>query len=164
MFSLTFNLGGSSLNQLNMQLKQKNIGLNPSAKKLLTDSILTLSPQKQLITLHVLPVAALHLTSPATLPNIFTSAQEQGFRLCSLEAAIYCRLFWKDQPVSNDSAMHRQKAPDSSVTIASPVISEDVDCPKGFYLRNVNHKLWLRGYTCDNEFVWDRSDLFAFQK
>lgn len=135
-----------------------------SAKKLLTDSRLIISSRRQLVTLQVLPVADLNLTKPATLPNIFTAAEEQGLALCSLETAIYCRLFWKNQPVSTDNAMHRQKAPESSVTIASPVISADIDQPKGFYLRNVNQKLWLRGYICDNDFIWNDDDLFAFQK
>lgn len=164
MFSLSFNIGGLSLPQLKSKLKQNDIGLNPSAEKLLTDPRLIISSKSQLITLQVMPVAALHLTKPATLPNILGAAQEQGFKLCSLEMALYCRLFWKDQPVSNDNVMYRHKAPDSSVTIASQVITSAVDQPKGFYLRNVNQKLWLRGYICDDDFIWNPNDLFAFQK
>lgn len=164
MFSLTFNVGGFSLNQLKDQLQKSQIGLNPSAEKLFTDPRLVLSQEPHLVTLNILTIAELKLTTTATLPNILLAAKEQGYKLCPLETAIYCRLFWQNQPVSDDHAMHRHKAPDSAVTIASPITSTDVNQPKGFYLRHVNNRLWLRGYICDDDFIWQPEDLFAFQK
>lgn len=163
MLTLTFPIQNLSLEQLETELSQNNIGLNASAQKLLTDPRLVLSEHSHLQTIKIMTVADLNLQSSAILPNIFSAAQKQGLQLCSLESAIYLRLFWKNQPESNDPAMHRQKAPDSSVTVASPIISTDPYQPKGFYLRNVNQKLWLRGYICDDVFVWQPEDQFAFQ-
>lgn len=163
MFELTFPIGTFSLDQLKSQLQQNNIGLNNSAISLLNDSRLNISKQTQNLTVKILTVGDLNLTVPATLPNIYSAAQHQGLQLCSLETAIYFRLFWKDQPESSDSEMHRHKAPDSAVTVASPIISSDPGQPKGFYLRNVNQQLWLRGYICDNSFIWQPEDKFAFQ-
>lgn len=163
MLSFTFTVGGISFADLKSQLKQNNVGFNPSAEKLFSDDRLIISPKAHPVTVKILTVADLNLNVPATLPNIFQAAQQQGLQLCSLETAIALRLFWLDQPESSDSEMHRHKAPDFSVTVASPVISESPEQPKGFYLRNVNQQLWLRGYICDDTFIWNQNDKFAFQ-
>lgn len=163
MTTLSFQVGGTSLDGLKQRLQQLRVGFNPSAQKLFCDPRMTISNNPHSSIIKIQTVADLDLKMPATLPNIFSAAQNQGLHLCSLETAIYLRLFWQDQPESSDSEMHRQKSPDSAVTVASPVISTDPNCPRGFYLRNVNQQLWLRGYICDDSFIWQPEDKFAFQ-
>lgn len=41
-------------------------------------------------------------------------------------------------------------------------LEPDDSFPKGLYLRSVNGTLWLRGFVCDNGFVFNGCDLFAF--
>ena len=38
------------------------------------------------------------------------------------------------------------------------------ETPRGFYLRNINGTLWLRGYWSDDEHVWAPGDLFVFMR
>lgn len=112
----------------------------------------------------VLSVAELNMgkTEP-TLPAIHTRVKELGYRLCPLELAPFFRLAWMDQPNSSNSVLSGQKqAPESSVSVATPVLSEDFNVPKGFYLRVVDGVPWLRGHLCDEEHVFEQSTMFAF--
>lgn len=56
----------------------------------------------------------------------------------------------------------KNQAPAGSLTIASKPINEDDDFPKGFYLRNIQGELWLRGYIADDLHVWNPDDFFVF--
>ncbi len=38
------------------------------------------------------------------------------------------------------------------------------DYPKGFYLRVVDGRAWLRGYRCDDEYDFDPADRFVFRR
>ena len=44
------------------------------------------------------------------------------------------------------------------------IIERDDELPKGLYLRNVDGRLWLRGYVCDSAYRFSSNDLFAFEK
>ena len=39
----------------------------------------------------------------------------------------------------------------------------DHDYPKGFYLRVVDGVTWLRGYRCDDEYVWPAGSVLALR-
>ena len=49
-----------------------------------------------------------------------------------------------------------------SITIASEILTEDDDFPKGFYLRKIDGMLWLRGYLADQLHVWNPDNHFIF--
>lgn len=46
---------------------------------------------------------------------------------------------------------------------ASEAPSRDDEYPKGFYLRVVDGRAWLRGYRCDDGHSWSPDDRFIFQ-
>ena len=46
---------------------------------------------------------------------------------------------------------------------ASDALSRDDEYPKGFYLRVVDGRAWLRGYRCDDGHSWSPDDRFIFQ-
>ncbi|MHA7281768.1 hypothetical protein [Arthrobacter sp. TMS2-4] len=50
----------------------------------------------------------------------------------------------------------------NAIHIASEPVSEDVEYPKGFYLRIVDGQSWLRGYRCDATYVWSPEQRVAF--
>ncbi|MDS0816832.1 hypothetical protein, partial [Lacticaseibacillus paracasei] len=85
---------------------------------------------------------------------IFQKAESIGWQLCPLELAVYLRLQWQGQEKSTNNILHKHEAPQDAVTVASPVIDPDPNHPKGFYLRNIDGQLWLRGYICDDEYVF----------
>lgn len=53
-------------------------------------------------------------------------------------------------------------APTGAIHVAFDPLSEDVEYPKGFYLRGVDGQAWLRGYRCDDTYVWAPDHRLAF--
>ena len=120
---------------------------------------------------------------PNEVQIVITSLQELGFRQgatlkeisevlpgfllkpCPASTGLFLRIAWKKQEQSSNSVLTgTHQAPDQAVTVFSQVLEADDTFPKGLYLRNVDGKLWLRGYVCDNEYRWSCDDLFAFEK
>lgn len=108
-------------------------------------------------------VGELGLTDGAVLSQIFTAAQKQGLLVCPADTGPYLRLALRTQATAPDSVMSSGRAPTGAVTVASAPLSEDDEYPKGFYLRVVDGRPWLRGYQCDDQHVWSPEDSFAFQ-
>lgn len=144
------------------RLQAAQIRLNAHAEALLTDPRFTPTTGTTRVRLLIVTVADLGLTTGATLPVIFTRAQALGLHLCPLPVAVALRLHWRTQDASTDAAMHRHRAPQGAVTVASPVWETAPHHPKGFYLRRLDGQLWLRGYRCDDQFGWTATDQFAF--
>lgn len=104
------------------------------------------------------------LENGASLDEIFRIIPERGLRPCSPCTGLFLRLTWTDQPLSRSSVLSgTHRSPDGAVTVLSEPIVPDDEFPKGLYLRNVDGKLWLRGYICDSSFRFSGDDLFAFQ-
>jgi len=68
-----------------------------------------------------------------------------------------------DQASAPDSVMSNGSAPSASVTIASEPLDQDDVLPKGFYLRVVDGRPWLRGYHATDEHLWSPGDCLAFR-
>ncbi len=95
--------------------------------------------------------------------EIFERANELGLELCPLELGPHLRLAYLNQPEGAlGNPVQQHQAPFGSITIASEVLTEDHDFPKGFYLRRINGVLWLRGYRADHLHVWNPDDHFIF--
>ena len=56
----------------------------------------------------------------------------------------------------------RNTAPPGSLTVISVPLSSDDEVPKGFYLRRIDGKRWLRGYTSCARHVWQPEDQLLF--
>lgn len=156
-------IGGVSKNELMQQLNEQRISLNAYAEQLFADSRFTTSDIRRMLLAVEVSVADLGFREGATLPQVFRQASKLGLALAPLELAVHLRLQYKDQP-DGDSAGKpgSNQAPAGSITIASEPLSEDDEIPKGFYLRNIDGTLWLRGYRCDAEHRWRADDWFVF--
>lgn len=154
--------GGLSNLQLIHKLKQHSVLMNELGERLLSDDRFLTSKTKSSVNTVELTVRDLSFPDGATLPQIFERASELGLELCPLELGPHLRLQYLDQPEGNN-LLQQHQAPSGSITIASPVISEDDNFPKGFYLRNIHGQLWLRGYTADHLHVWNPDDHFIFR-
>ena len=92
-------------------------------------------------------------------------AARRGLRVCRPWVGPLLRLEMTEQEMSRNSILSGQhRAPDGAVTVFSELLSGDDAFPKGLYLRNVEGRLWLRGYVCDGLHVWSGKDLLAFEK
>jgi len=109
-------------------------------------------------------VAELGLADGATLPEVFAAAAGQGLGLCPPETGPYLRLAWPGQANSSDSVLSAGRSPEGAVKVASVLLSDDVEVPKGFSPRVVDGRQWLRGYRCDDLYGFSADDRFAFRQ
>ncbi|WP_066050744.1 helicase [Robertmurraya korlensis] len=160
----TLEVGGLTKCELIKKLQQSSILINEYGERLLADERFTTSETKYRLQTIELTVGNLGFPDGATTTQFFKRANELGLELCPIELGPYLRLEYLDQP-EGDSRNHMQKkhqAPSGSITIASEILAEEEDFPKGFYLRRINGVLWLRGYVADDLHVWNSDDHFIF--
>ena len=160
--ALRLQVGGLSRTQLLAALDAAGVGLNPSAEALLRHEAFD---HQQVETIDVVQrtVGQLGLTDGAPLSRVLASAQAQGRSLCPLVTGPYLRLAMLDQESAPDSVMSNGSAPSASVTVASAPLDDDDVLPKGFYLRVVDGRPWLRGYHATDEHLWSPGDRLAFR-
>jgi hypothetical protein len=108
-------------------------------------------------------VGDLGLDESAPLVDVFTAADEQGLTLCPPDTGPYLRLAMTSQTNAPDSILSAGRSPAGSIKVASAPLSDDMAFPKGFYLRVVECQQWLRGYRCDDQYLFSPEDRFAFQ-
>lgn len=156
-------VGGHTKGELIEKLQQSSILINEFGERLLADDKFATSKTKYIVQTVELTVGNLGFPEGATTSLIFKRAIEFGLELCPIELGPYLRLQYLDQPEGySGNPLPKHQAPTGSITIASEVLSEDDDFPKGFYLRRINDVLWLRGYLADHLHVWNPEDHFIF--
>ncbi|WP_249872682.1 helicase [Oceanobacillus saliphilus] len=159
----TIEVGGLTKLQLIQKLQQHSILMNEYGERLLSDEKFTTSETKYSLKTVELTVSDLGFHNGATMPQIFKRVSETDLELCPLELGPHVRLEYLDQPEGYTGNLSQQhQAPSGSITIASEIVSEDDDFPKGFYLRKINGVLWLRGYIADHLHVWNPGDRLIF--
>lgn len=159
----TVEVGGLTKQQLINRLQEYSILLNQYGEKLLTDEKFTTSDSKYTMKTVEITVANLGFPEGATTAHIFKKARKLGLELCPLELGPYLRLEYLDQPEGDSgNPLQKHQAPTGSITVASKILTEDDNFPKGFYLRRINGELWLRGYIADVLHVWNPTDHFVF--
>jgi hypothetical protein len=152
--------GGISKRELLDRLGAASIGLNEYALKLLNSELFEVRGTREKAIIADLRIEELGFPGGATLPELFEAAEERGFSPCPLEAGPFYRLAYLDQEEEHEEG--RNKAPKGSITLLSPLLdAADEDFPKGFYLRKIEGRLWLRGYVCPLDYRWDKGDRIA---
>jgi hypothetical protein len=155
--------GGMNSSQLLEALKANQIQLNASAIALFEHPNFVTSALQSCLEVVQVSVADLGFANGATTQDIYAKACTHGLALCPIEFGAYYRLGYLEQPEGSIGFAPTQHcAPPGSVTVAAEAISPDDTVPKGFYLRRIEGALWLRGYHCDAEHVWNPQDIFAF--
>ena len=152
--------GGLGKDQLLAKLKDASIQLNENAEILLSSELFVTSENRQIANVIEISVNDLGFPDGANLDEIRSRARELGLLECPIELGPYFRLQYLDQVEEKESG--RNKAPKGSVTVVSKPLLDSDDFPKGFYLRRIDGKLWLRGYKCDMEYSWEPSAMLAF--
>ncbi|WP_286180128.1 hypothetical protein [Arthrobacter sp. ISL-95] len=153
-------VGGRSRAELVQLLLNKGVLLNSHAETLLAHPAFE-APRSQSLRIVERTVDELGFRRGAVQPRIFAAARDQGLELCPLVTGPYLRLATMDQANAPDSVLSAGHAPTGAIHVASEPLSNDVD-PKGFYLRVVDGQPWLRGYRCDDTYVWEPEQRLAF--
>lgn len=154
-------VGGASRTDLRSALRAHGVLLNAHAEMLLDHEAFDVREPVEL-TIVERAVGELGLGDGGTLPEVFAAAREQGLWLCPPDTGPYLRLAMRSQPNAPDSVLSAGRSPAGSIKVAAAPLSEDVEFPKGFYLRVVDGMQWLRGYRCDDEYRFSAGDRFAF--
>ena len=97
-----------------------------------------------------LKFADLDLNHICSYQKIIDRASALGLRLCPLHLGAFLRLEYMDQPEG------------PYLTIVSREPEGDENYPTGFYLRNIESSLWLRGYRVKGEAAWPPDHEFMF--
>ncbi len=154
--------GGYTKPELIQKMKENKILLNVLAEKLIASDYFEVSKECYQAKIVELAVKDFDFVNGATTSQLFSKAANLKLQLCPLELAPYIRLAYFNQGEGYDAHQLKNQAPNGSITIASEILSEDLDVPKGFYLRRIQGNLWLRGYIADEEHVWNPNDHFIF--
>ena len=156
-------IGGNTKQELYQVFQKQSIMMNDYAKTLFDSEHLVISSEKYTLDIVMLTVEALGFPHGAKMKTIINKAKSVGLHVCPLELGPYMRLTWLEQPaVNSHSHSKSKKAPYGSVTIISDPVCEHDNFPKGFYLRNIDGVLWLRGYLADDEHIWNPDDYLLF--
>ncbi|WP_256840441.1 hypothetical protein [Ornithinimicrobium faecis] len=120
------------------------------------------APRERTLRIVERTVAELGLPEGDVQSRVYAAARAQGLHLCPLITGPWLRLALLDQTGAPDSVLSAGRAPTGAIHIASAPVSDDVEHPKGFYLRVADGVPWLRGYRCDDTYVWPADQRLAF--
>jgi hypothetical protein len=161
-FNIDIEFEGISKNLLLQRLNQAGIMLNEYAKVIFAHELFQTLEMKKTITVKKVSIEALGFPQGATNAEISARINEIGLTECPLEAAAWLRIQLTDQQELSNSLSTKNQSPLDALTVFSKPVIDDDDFPKRFYLRKMEGTLWLRGYTCSNDYVWKPSDQMIF--
>lgn len=155
--------GGRSKPELRNDLSNVGVLMNQAAEDLFTDARFQPSKHASEVKIAARTVESLGFESGASYAQIVARARELGHEECPLELAAYLRLQYVDQPVSAERPKSAEPgSPPGAITVATAPLDDSDDVPKGFYLRNIDGTLWLRGYWSDALHIFNPDDVFVF--
>ena len=143
-------IGGLSKDQLLHQLSEAGIQFNKYAEILFGHAQFLPSSEIKKVKLVKTTLSELGLDDTCSLDEFSNRASIHGLTLCPLYLAAFLRLEYLDQ---RDGPY---------LTVASHKPHGDENFPNGFYLRNFENSLWLRGYQADGFSGWPESNEFIF--
>jgi hypothetical protein len=145
-------IGGITKDQLIKQLIEAGIQFNEYAKILFEHQRFSPINEPEKVQLVKLTLSDLGMDNPCSFQEVVNRASTLGLRICPLYCAAFLRLQYLDQP----------EGPYLTVVSAKP--EGDENYPNGFYIRNFNKILWLRGYRATDFCEWPMDNEFLFLK
>ena len=136
--------------ELLQELKEQRIQFNPFALQLFEDQVIQTKQHAQTLSLSIVTPSELGASFGATLAELVAHAALKGLEPCPLAVAPNLLL----QGISLTK--------DEYVTLASLPLAKEETYPRGLYLRKRDDGLWLRGYRCDDDFIFPPSMKFVF--
>jgi hypothetical protein len=149
---MEISIGGVNKEQLIDRLANEGIQFNKYAKTLFEHPSFLIGHEKKTVKLVKVKLPELQITKPCSFRNIISKASDLGLKLCPLYLGAFLRLAYLYQPEG------------SYLTIASAKPEDNEHYPNGFYLRNFDNSLWLRGYRATDDYEWPSDSEFIFMK
>ncbi len=145
-------IGGLDKELLLQRLVEAGIRFNDYAKILFDHPKFFPSHSVKKVKLVKVKPTDLGLKNPYSIEKLLQVASTFGLRPCPLYLAAFLRLEYLDQ----------EEGP--YCTIASALPESDENFPTGFYIRNFENSLWLRGYRAQGECDHPANNEFIFLK
>lgn len=150
--------------QISHKLEMHNILVNRYAETFFAHPAFSTEKPEEM-TIAIVSLQEIGLENGATWDEIFHHIEKSDLKPCQPNAGLFLRIAWKDQPKSQNTILSGTHcSPDQAVVVFSEQMETDDRFPKGLYLRNVDGRLWLRGYVCDSDYRFSGNDLFAFKE
>jgi hypothetical protein len=145
-------IGGLTKEELIQRLVSKGIQFNKYANLLFQHQLF--SPENKIERVKLVKVkhSDFGLYELFSYQEFVNRASADGLRPCPLYLAAFLRLEYLDQPEG------------PCLTIASTKPESDPNYPNGFYIRNYEKSLWLRGYRADDFCEHPKGNEFIFLK
>jgi hypothetical protein len=121
------------------RLLDAGIRFNDYAKTLFQHPAFSPDAPVEKVKLVKIKPSDLGLNNSYSLEKAVHQASSMGLRSCPLYLAAFLRLEYLDQPEG------------PYLTVASDRLESDENYPTGFYIRNFEKSLWLRGYRAIGE-------------
>lgn len=145
-------VGRFTKEQLIQQLEAAGVQFNSYASTLFEHSDFSPGDRVERLKLVKVSLKDLGLKNPCSFDTIVSRATNLELKLCPLYLGAYLRLEYLAQPAG------------PYLTIASMRPELDENYPTGFYIRNWENSLWLRGYRAIGESEWPDENEFIFLK
>ena len=143
-------IGNHTNGELFQDLKEQRIQFNQFALQLFEDQIIQTKQRGQTLYVLVTTPSELGAAFGATLAELLAHAGLKGLKPCPLTVAPYLLL----QGISLTK--------DEYITLTSLPLEQKDTYPRGLYLRKRDDGVWLRGYRCDDAFIFPPSMKFVF--
>ncbi|HDZ3730110.1 TPA: hypothetical protein RSW61_001706 [Vibrio harveyi] len=143
-------IGNHTNAELFQELKEQHIQFNQFALQLFEDQIIQTKQRGQTLSVLVTTPSELRAPFGATLAELVAHAALKGLEPCPLAVASYLLL----QGISLTK--------DEYITLASLPLAQEETYPRGLYLRKRDDGVWLRGYRCEDAFIFPPSMKFLF--
>lgn len=144
---------GRTRSEIKHMLTGGGVLLNAHAETLLAHPAFDAS-EARILRIVERTVADLGFELGATHAQVFAALSERGLEACPVVTGPFLRLATMDQANAPDSVLSAGRAPSGAIHVLSEPLVDDVTYPKGFYLRVVDGQAWLRGYRCDDTYMW----------
>ena len=146
----TLSIGGTTKEQLIKQLIEAGIQFNEYTKILFEHHDFCNINKSENVKLVKITLSDLSMNNPCSFEDVKNRSLTLGLKLCPLYCAAFLRLQYLDQPEG------------PYLTIVSDKPKNDETYPNGFYIRNFNKTLWLRGYCATGVCEWPMDNAFLF--
>lgn len=141
-------IGGLTKAQLLENLIVAGVQFNQYAEVLFDHPQFSPNLKSEKVKLVKVKLSDLNLDNPSSFQEMVNRATASGLKLCPLYLGAFLRLKFLDQPAG------------PYLTIASARVGNDENYPSGFYIRNIENTLWLRGYRADDHCEWPTDNEF----
>lgn len=127
-----------------------HIGINEYGMNLFDSTLYTFGSKEQTIHIREASLEELGFSNGANYGQIEEWVRSSEFAYIPIDFAPYIRMAYRNQK-SIGKTFAGQHPPDGIIIFSKP-LNKTENFPKGFYIRKIKGRLWLRGFVCSTDY------------